>query len=66
MSYTFVKLSVDNAVLASLLPGIVDGTIELVLRNQGPESSKDCSNIIEESSLLPGAFKLLFDERKEF
>lgn len=58
-------ITVDNAVLASLLPKIVDGTIELVLRNQGPESSEDCSDVMEESSLLPGAFKLLFDERKE-
>ena len=57
-------ITVDNAVLASLLPGIVDGTIELVLRNQGPGSSIDCSDAIEDSSLLPGEFKLLFDERK--
>lgn len=29
-------LSLDNHVLADLLPGVVDGTIELVLRTQGP------------------------------
>jgi hypothetical protein len=58
--------NVDNAVLASLLPGIVEGTIDLVLRNQGPRSSKECADEEKDSSLLPGAFKLLIDESKEF
>lgn len=57
-----LNYNVDNAVLAYLLPGIVDGTIDLVLRNQGPRSSDE----EKDSSLLPGAFKLLFDESQEF
>ena len=60
--------NVDNAVLASLLPGIVDGTIDLVLRNQGPRPFKECADEDKEkdSPFLPGAFKLLYDENKEF
>ena len=27
----------DNSTLANLLPGVVDGTVELVLKTQGPE-----------------------------
>lgn len=58
--------NVDNAVLASLLPGIVDGTIDLVLRNQDPRSFEECANEDKDSTFLPGAFKLLYDESKEF
>jgi hypothetical protein len=48
-------LSLDNSVLSNLLPGVVDGTIELVLRTQGPEGGPS-------TEPLPGMFKLLFDE----
>ena len=27
----------DNSTLKNILPGVVDGTVELVLRSQGPE-----------------------------
>lgn len=33
----YVLVLTDNTTLTNLLPGVVDGTVELVLRAQGPE-----------------------------
>jgi tubulin--tyrosine ligase like protein 10 len=60
-------MSLDNSVLENLLPGVIDGTIELVLRSQGPpggnSTGKDAHNVHDDA---PGSFKLLFDQEKGF
>ena len=59
---------IDNSTLENLLPGIIDGTIELVLGLQGPgrpcptenQHSKERDREVLKS--LPGQFQLLYDE----
>ena len=52
-----------NSTLESLLPGVVDGAIGLVLGSQGPEVSKD----IDSSSVdIPQGYELIYDEAKNF
>jgi hypothetical protein len=56
----------DNSTLANLLPGIVDGALDLVLTTQGPDRPsrrKDDKAILEN---LPGQFELLYDENTKF
>lgn len=58
-------LSLDNAVLEELLPQVVDGAIDLVLRSQGPDADIDS----ETSSLsqdLPFNYQVIFDEAKNW
>ncbi|RYH20005.1 hypothetical protein EON65_24950 [archaeon] len=57
-------LSLDNAVLEELLPGVVDGALELVLATQGPDVQDLSSPGPPET--LPGQFQLVFDEAKKF
>jgi hypothetical protein len=56
----------DNAILADLLPGVVDGALDLVLKVQGPDL--DLSQCADSSSAesLPGAYSLLYDESLGF
>ena len=51
-------MSLDNSVLEKLLPEVIDGTLELVLRAQGifPTATEG----------LPGNFRLLLDEKNDF
>lgn len=65
-------LSLDNSTLANLLPGVVDQTIDLVLKAQGPISrSHNYANESNESSASPSLpliplFELIFDEENGF
>ena len=66
-------LSLDNAVLANLLPGVVDGTLELVLRAQGPPGGLPVpadgagdAGVCTDVRAPPGRFELIFDEEKGF
>ena len=63
----FILLS-DNAVLADLLPGVVDGAIDLVLKVQGPTARSGATDgtVDPDSDILPGAYKLIFDEKAGF
>lgn len=58
-------LSLDNAVLEELLPRVVDGALELVLKTQGPE----VENLEEVSTqgegvVMPSQYELLLDEAR--
>lgn len=57
---TFYTLfTTANSTLEKLLPGVVDGAIELVLGSQGPEVSKD----IPASEInVPQGYELIYDE----
>jgi hypothetical protein len=60
-------LSLDNAVLANLLPGVVDGTIELVLRAQGPPGGLPApadgdAGPGPDVRAPPSSFQLIYDE----
>lgn len=66
-------MSLDNSTLENLLPGIIDGTIELVLGLQGPgrpapsadnTHSKERDRDVLKS--LPGQFQLLYDEGNNY
>ena len=50
--FSFVRTCVcaDNTTLTNLLPGVVDGTVELVLKTQGPEGK--CDSIVSVSVIL--------------
>jgi hypothetical protein len=60
-----VFLSPDNSTLEALLPGVVDGAIELVLGAQGPDS-KECTNDAEILSNLPQSYQLIFNEQSGY
>lgn len=49
--------------LEDLLPGVVDGALELVLQTQGPEVDLESAAVPAE---LPGQYRLIFDESKKF
>eukprot|EP01034_Spumella_vulgaris_P026150 gene26149-32685_t len=55
-------LSLDNSTLEALLPGVVDGAIELVLGSQGPDSN-NCSNDAALLQNLPQSYQLIFNEQ---
>lgn len=58
-------LSLDNAVLEELLPRVVDGALELVLKVQGPEvESLEEVNVVGEGTVLPSQYELLLDEAR--
>jgi hypothetical protein len=73
--FLLVSIS-DNAVLSGLLPGVVDGSIELVLRSQGPDRPARANDeamglfgdtrpgglSATDAPPLPGAFRLIFSE----
>ena len=65
-------LSLDNSTLANMLPGIVDGSVEMILRLQGPERCDVTAGAIDpvtdEAALgsLPGRFQLIFNERTKY
>lgn len=58
----------DNAVLADLLPAVVDGAIDLVLKVQRPTDRSSAADGTEnpDSNMLPGAYQLIFDEKAGF
>jgi hypothetical protein len=56
----------DNSVLADLLPGVVDGALDLVLKVQGPEVDLNRSADSSSAESLPGAYSLLYDESLGF
>lgn len=65
-------LSLDNSTLASLLPPIIDGTVDLVLRTQGPERNDVANGSIEQAlddailSSLPNGFCPIYNEKTKF
>jgi hypothetical protein len=54
-------MSLDNSTLEALLPGVIDGTIDLVLSTQGPDRP---ANATDDSILanLPFKFELIHNE----
>ena len=68
--------SKDNSTLANMLPGVVDSTVDLVLRLQGPErsdiaaatSSAGVDQSLDDQVLasLPGRFQLIFNEKTKY
>jgi len=56
-------MSLDNGVLEDLLPGVIDCTLELVLRAQGLSAQDSPAGSAEN---LPGNFRLLLDEKSGF
>jgi hypothetical protein len=56
----------DNSILADLLPGVVDGALDLVLKIQGPEVDLNRSADSSSAESLPGAYSLLYDESLGF
>lgn len=58
-------LSLDNGVLEGLLPGVVDGTVQLVMETQGPEVDINASMDFTKKE-LPGQFQLIFDEASQW
>ena len=54
----------DNAILADLLPGVVDGALDLVLKVQGPDLTRCAESSSADS--LPGGYALLYDESLGF
>jgi|LauGreSBDMM110SN_4_FD.fasta_scaffold105315_2 hypothetical protein len=54
-------LSLDNGVLEDLLPVVVDGALDLVLRAQGPDRQPEHTDEALLSS-IPGQWQLLLDE----
>lgn len=59
-------LSLDNGVLEDLLPGVVDGAVQLVLDTQGPDVDINASTADFSTKELPGQFQLLFDEATQW
>lgn len=59
-------MSLDNSTLANLLPGVIDGTLDIVLRAQGPERDEMEGTDEEKDAAilasLPGRFQLLHEE----
>ena len=55
-------LSLDNDTLANMLPGVVDGALELVLGAQGPDRPPHASDEALLTS-LPGRWRLLLEEK---
>jgi hypothetical protein len=58
-------LSQDNKCLADLLPGVIDGAIDIVLRAQGPGMEVG-SNDEELLANPPPGYELLYDERSGY
>eukprot|EP01039_Chlorochromonas_danica_P001411 gene1411-1534_t len=58
-------LSLDNGVLEELLPGVVDGALDLVLQTQGPEVT-DLESVSLPDVKLPSGYELIFDEKTKF
>ena len=65
-------LSLDNSTLAAMLPSVVDGTVDLVLRAQGPDrvditaGSHDQALDDEVLSSLPGRFEQIYNEKTKY
>lgn len=57
-------LCIDNSVLANMLPGVIDSTLELVLASQLAEGGVECGVPRRTQYLtdLPGRFRLLADD----
>lgn len=51
----------DNAALARLLPVVVDGAIDLVLKSQGPDRRVGAPDDFLESDMPPG-YSLIYNE----
>jgi hypothetical protein len=55
-----------------MLPAVVENTVDLVLRLQGPERLDVASVLIDQSiddqvlSSIPGNFQLIFNEKSKF
>ena len=55
-----------------MLPNVVDNTVDLVLRLQGPERLDIASGIVDQSlddgvlSTIPGKFEMIFNEKTKF
>ena len=58
------SLSLDNSTLADMLPGVVEGALDLVLSAQGPDRPEDNDRFLGKA--LPSQWQLIFDENKGF
>eukprot|EP01041_Mallomonas_annulata_P000088 gene88-116_t len=64
-------LSLDNSTLEKIIPGVVDGAIELVLRAQGPDSDPTAPASVpvgssDNQAIAATGFELIFDESTGF
>ena len=65
-------LSLDNSTLAKMLPPLIDGTVDLVLRTQGPERIDVANGSIDQTlddeilNSLPDGFCQIYNERTKF
>lgn len=60
-------LALTNSVLEAMLPGVVDGAIELVLGSQGPDIAPGAMEGDKELlANLPPGFELIYDESNGF
>lgn len=57
-------LSLDNQCLANLLPGVVDGALQLILDSQGPDRTTDGDLDGFLSHSLPSSYQLIYNEAK--
>jgi hypothetical protein len=55
-------LAQANSTLAALLPGVVDGAIDIVLKSQGPEKISNDEILAD----VPEGYDLIFDEESGF
>lgn len=56
----------DNKVLEDLLPNVIDGALELVLKSQGQEVSDLNAVHFHPNDPLPFKFQLIFDEKNNW
>jgi len=65
-------LSLDNSTLANMLPGVIDGTVEMIMRLQGPERQDVSAGVVDpafdEAALtsLPGRFEVIYNEKSKY
>ena len=65
-------LSLDNSTLATMLPPLIDGTVDLVLRAQGPERVDVANGAIDQTlddeilNSLPGGFCQIYNEKTKY
>jgi hypothetical protein len=56
----------DNKVLEDLLPVVVDGALELVIRSQGPDVPDLSAVQFHPKDSLPSNYDLIFDEKNNW
>ena len=60
------SLALSNSTLATMLPPVVDGTVELVLNAQGPDVATPMEGDDELLKNIPDGFELIYNENTGF